>query len=457
MRIAFVFALALTRSLIAGTAQNTFTVDLPAPSAPTELRSDSPFGINTAFRPATPDLEARLKAMQQAGIKWGRQDFTWKNIERTVGEYDWEPYDRLVEQCHTHGLLIFGNLAYEPAFHDPRTPEGVKSYAQLSRAAATRYKDKVDCWQIWNEPNGGFWKGTPEQYAELLAASGKAIHEANPKAKVLGLNMAFCDVLWAEKILKLVPYDCFDIACFHPYRPPNAPEDKFDWWELDHYVKRRHKSDLTPEYPLVKMSYLEQAGELVKVMEKFGKPKPLWVTEICWNTHIHPYGTSEFRQADLLVRFYLLSIASGAVEKVFWWTLKDGGDRQFDQADMVGLMRNDLSPKYSYYAYAWMTRMLEGKKWIRNDSFGPEIYAAVFADTKKEEDLIVAWANKSFGYVRVTNSDRGLDVSDIFGTKRHVPFDKVRTSHLPVALGESPIYITGARGMKATVRADPGW
>jgi len=40
--------------------------------------------------------------------------------------------------------------------------------------------------------------------------------------------MAFCDVLWAEKILKLVPYDCFDVACFHPYRPPSAPEEKFE-------------------------------------------------------------------------------------------------------------------------------------------------------------------------------------------------------------------------------------
>jgi len=49
--------------------------------------------------------------------------------------------------------------------------------------------------------------------------------------------MAFCDVIWAEKILKLTPYDAFDIVCFHPYRPPNAPEDAFDFWELDQYVK----------------------------------------------------------------------------------------------------------------------------------------------------------------------------------------------------------------------------
>lgn len=441
----------------APTAENTFRVDLPPTQFAEALRPDSLFGINTAFGPTTSDLEARLQAMQQAGIKWGRQDFHWKRIEKTRGQYDWEPYDRLIEQCHQHGLLLFGNLAYGPEFHDPRTPEGVEAYCALARAAARRYAGKVDHWQIWNEPNGGYWRGSPEQYARLLAASGKAIHEAHPQAKVLGLNMAFCDVLWAEKILRLVPYDCFDIACFHPYRPPNAPEDKFDWWELDQYVKSWHRHDLSTNYPLVRMSFLEQAGELIKVMEKFGKPKPLWVTEICWNTHIHPYGISELRAADLAVRFHLLALASRQVEKVFWWTLKDGGPRQFDQADMVGLMRHDLTPKYAYYAYAWMTRMLEGKRWLRNDAFGPDVYAAVFTDDAKGEDLIVAWSPKPFAYVRVTNTEQGLTFHDLFGTRRFVPFDKVRTGHLPVPLGESPIYIVGAKGMKATIRADPGW
>lgn len=439
------------------TAGNNFKVELPPHPFAGALLPHSSFGINTAFRPNTPDLDARLAAMQQAGIKWGRQDFTWKNIEKSKGEYAWEPYDELVEKCHQHGLLIFGNLAYGPEFHDPRTPEGVEAYCAFARAAVKRYAGKVDYWQIWNEPNGGFWKGSPEQYARLLAASGKAIHEANPKAKVLGLNMAFCDVLWAEKILKLVPYDCFDIACFHPYRPPSAPEEKFDWWELDQYVKSWHKKDLTPDYPLVRMTYLEQAEELIKVMKKFGDPKPLWVTEMCWNSHIHPYGTSELRQADLAVRLYVLSIASGKIEKVFWWTLKDGGTRQFDQADMVGLMRNDLAPKYSYYAFAWMTRMLEGKKWLRNDAFGPDMYACVFTDEAKGEDMIVAWSPKPYAYIRVTNTEKGLTQYDIFGTKRVVTYDKVRTSHNSFPLGESPIYIVGAKGMKATVRPDPGW
>jgi hypothetical protein len=421
-----------------------------------ELLTNSPFGINTAFNPDTPDLEARLSAMQQAGIKWGRQDFTWRRIERAKGVYDWSGYDRLVELCHKHGVLLFGNLAYAPPFHDPRTPEGVQAYADLARAAAMRYRGKVDHWQIWNEPNGGFWKGTPEQYATLLAASGKAIHEVSPDAKVLGLNMAFCDVIWAERILRQVPYDCFDIACFHPYRPPSAPEEKFDWWELDQYVKSWHKHDLTPDYPLVRMSYLEQAEELVKVMARFGPAKPMWVTEICWNTHIHPYGTSELRQADLLVRFYVLSIASRKVGNVFWWTLKDGGERQFDQADMVGLMRHDLTPKYAYQAFGVMSRMLEGRKHVRNDSWGPVIYAATFRDEKSNQDTIVAWATKPYAYVRLNNT-AAVTVTDIYGVRREVAYDRVRTGSVPVPLGESPVYITGPAGLRSSPRADPGW
>lgn len=439
------------------TASSSFRIALPPHAWAERLLPGSPFGINTAFEPDAPDLEARLRAMQEAGIKWGRQDFTWRRIEKKPGEYDWAPYDQLIDRCRRHGLLLFGNLVYAPNFHDPRTSAGVDAYAALARAAAARYAGQVDYWQIWNEPNGGYWAGSAEDYARLLAAAGQVIHQANPKAKVLGLNSAFCDVRFAEAVLKHVPNDCFDIACFHPYRPPNAPEDPFDWWMLDQYVKSWNKQSLTPDYPLVHMSYLDQAGELLKSLSRFGAPKPLWVTEMCWNSHIHPYGTSELRQADLLVRLYVLGLASRTVEKVFWWTLKDGGSRQFDQADMVGLMRADLAPKYSYYAYAIMTRMLEGKTWKRNDAFGPDIYACVFGDESQTDEVMVVWSVKPFAYVRVTNTEKGLTFYDVFGTKRFVPLDKIRTGHLPVPLGESPTYIVGAKGIKATVRPDPGW
>src|SRR5262249_37389407 len=91
-------------------AQNTLHRALPPRPQPAPRRPDSCFGINPAFGPDTVDLTARLKAMQQAGIKWGRQDFTWKRIETRNGHYEWDPYDQLVEECRRQGVLLFGDL-----------------------------------------------------------------------------------------------------------------------------------------------------------------------------------------------------------------------------------------------------------------------------------------------------------------------------------------------------------
>src|SRR5689334_15716642 len=133
--VAVFFGLPLHAAELA-TAENTVAVKLSPPGFPTQLLAESPFGINTAFRPDAPDLDARLQAMQQAGIKWGRQDFTWKRIEKGKGQYEWEPYDRLVEQCRHHGLLLFGNLTAGPDFHDTGTAEGAEAYAAFAAVAA---------------------------------------------------------------------------------------------------------------------------------------------------------------------------------------------------------------------------------------------------------------------------------------------------------------------------------
>jgi hypothetical protein len=136
-------------------AESNFTVKLPPHRFADALRPDSPFGINTALRPDAPDLEPRLRAMQDAGMKWGRQDFNWPRIETEPGKYDWAPYDRLVDRCRAHGILLLADLTGAPAFHDPRTPAGVKADADFARAAVEHFRGRVEYWQIWNEPNGG--------------------------------------------------------------------------------------------------------------------------------------------------------------------------------------------------------------------------------------------------------------------------------------------------------------
>lgn len=189
-------------------------------------------------------------------------------------------------------------------------------------------------------------------------------------------------------------------------------------------------------------------------MSKFGRPKPLWITEINWNTPISGYGTPELKQADLLVRFYALALGSQRIQKIFPWGFRDTGAVETNMGHMVGLVRQDLTPRYSFYAQAWMAHLLEGKRWVRNEIWGPYDYAAVFADEAAGEETMVAWTTRPYAYLEVPNR-KGLVFHDIFGTRRSVFADPKRP-HVVAPLGGSPVYITGARGLNTAIREGPG-
>ena len=41
-------------------------------------------------------------------------------------------------------------------------------------------------WEVWNEPNIGYWKGTPEEYHKLYDYAADAVKRALPTARVGG-------------------------------------------------------------------------------------------------------------------------------------------------------------------------------------------------------------------------------------------------------------------------------
>jgi hypothetical protein len=70
--------------------------------------------------------------------------------------------------------------------------------------------------------------------------------------------------------------------------------------------------------------------------------------------------------------------------------------------------------------------------------------------------LTIVLTLPAFTYIRV-NNEKGLNIYDIYGTRRFVPVVEVRTTSLPIPLGTSPVYIVGSKGLQARVRPDPGW
>lgn len=371
-----------------------------------EYRPDSPFGVNAGFDQEPETARKAAFLARRAGVRWVRQGFDWGKVEPEPGRWEWTRYDASRRAADREKLLTLGLLAYWAGWSKPFTPEGYLQFDDYARAVVSRYPE-VTAWEVWNEPNIFYWKGTPEQYAVLLRSVTPAIHAANPKAKVLGMATAFSDVPFIRRVLDAGARP--DIVSVHPYRggAPDVPSKllQFDGGKEPHTM-----------------------AEETRGVKTAIEDRPLWFTEVGWWSA--EGGVSEQTQADYLARTYAISLAGGAA-KIFWYAFIDAGTQPGYDQDHFGLLRPDLSPKPSYAAYATAARLLDGATFVSADEQSGG-WTGRFR--RGDETITVAWA-------RGPASARLLLTPD--GTKRRVyRWDgKPLPVGTAVGLGASPVYV----------------
>jgi len=146
-----------------------------------------------------------------AAMKWGS---TNAYTEDASGHpvYDWTIVDRIFDTYMQMNVRPFVEIGFMPealsskpepyARNWPNTPEGrgwaqppkdYAKWAELMRQwvlhAVARYgQSEVETWQweLWNEPDIFYWRGTPEEYDKLYDFTADAIRRALPTAKVGG-------------------------------------------------------------------------------------------------------------------------------------------------------------------------------------------------------------------------------------------------------------------------------
>lgn len=93
----------------------------------------------------------------------------------------WKPGDRYQD--------IVTGWAYPPKDYD-KWRELVYQWVKHS---VERYgKQEVESWywEVWNEPNGDYWKGTYEEFLKLYDYTADGVKKALPTAKIGGINVA---------------------------------------------------------------------------------------------------------------------------------------------------------------------------------------------------------------------------------------------------------------------------
>jgi len=206
-------------ALVSQSRLQTRGLDLGAP-----LNRPNLYGINIDLLGAHPHQAETLDSIQQTGFKWVRQEFDWQTT-------DWAEADHLIAAIQGRGLSMVAALTGEVA-------PPAEAFAAFAENFARRYADRVDVYQIWDEPNlESAWGGNPNpaEYARLLQISYLAIHAADPTATVLLAGLAptietgpknLSDVLYLRQLYELGAKPYFDSAAGKPYGFNTSPDDR---------------------------------------------------------------------------------------------------------------------------------------------------------------------------------------------------------------------------------------
>src|SRR5580704_16697714 len=218
------------------------------------------FGINSDLprEPYLPWSRWWWTRMFDAGVSWIRigqyensSDYTsWDWVEQKRGVFAVAPeVDDYVDSLVENGVkvqvqLMYGNPMYTSpggkrvdsivpkpgSFHNddrsidsvfwaPKTPDQIAAFIRYVKWTVNHFKGRIRYYALWNEQDIGYWNyANPEEYGRLLAAFAPAVHETDPRAKVIYGGQADPTSDFAKRALE----ECkcgsqIDVFAYHTY------------------------------------------------------------------------------------------------------------------------------------------------------------------------------------------------------------------------------------------------
>lgn len=180
---------------------------LPVSGASTPL-SARYFGMHIFY----PHLDTKWPVVPFGSLRvWDTPGTTWADIEPVQGQMKFASLDRIVDLASAHHVSVLYTLGQTPAWASKRPFEGASrgsgraaeprdlaDWEAYVRAVATRYRGRIQAYEIWNEPrfndlypwrNAGFFSGSAESMVSLSRVAYRVIKEVDPSAIVVSPAM----------------------------------------------------------------------------------------------------------------------------------------------------------------------------------------------------------------------------------------------------------------------------
>ena len=289
------------------------------------------------------DLARELGVARDAGMRYVRVDVDWSQIEPRRGTRSWTTADRVINAIVAAGMTPLGLVTYAPpwaatstALHAP--PADPATFAAFAKDAATRYRDRVRAWEVWNEPNiSQFWAPQPNstKYAALLAATYPAIKAVDPTLFVLsaGLSPAtdsggnIAPVTFVRNLYSTGANRYLDAVGMHPYTFPALPDDP----------------------AAANWSSFQQLSPIHDVMVAGGDTaKTIWLTEFGAPTGTSSAAVSESVQAQTIDIVLQAARNTSWLGPAFIYSIRDAGTNAADREHNFGIVRRDFTQKQAF-------------------------------------------------------------------------------------------------------------
>jgi hypothetical protein len=335
--------------------------------------------------------------------------------------------DGIVRDCARYGISVLGILGFPPKWASTAPDDAERpwtyepkpgAFEEHCRAVSAHFGGSVGHWEIWNEPNiRVFWEPQPDPaaYVRTLGEGFRGCKAGNPDSTVIGISLAgggLDQQTWVEQAFAAGAGGYMDVLSLHPYRQPRMPE------ETDLIGDMRHASQIGASQ---------------------GQGRRIWITEIGWGTEFGASGGTAHWQALMLPRGTIEALASGVVDKVFWFRFHDPGSDPSYIEHNYGLLWSDLSPKPGYFAHRAMALTLDGQRFARTPFADSRLRAHLFAGERT--CTLAFWAVTGQLPIRIAPLTGPVTLLDIMGNPRQV---QPRDGALTLTVGPEVQYLLDA-------------
>ena len=266
------------------------------------------------------DIQKDMEHARRSSVEMIRFALAWDGSHSGPGKFDWSFWDTFFEvAAGEYDMKLVPYLGYTPrwASSEPgddywrHPPALMDYYREFVEEAVQRYGDDVYAWELWNEPDSDhYWRGSSEQFSELLKTGHEAIRKYDESVPILFGGLTDTGGEFLERLFREHEADEYvDVVNYHSY---------LETWNPD---------------PLENLpDYLDW---ITGIIDDHGSGQDLWMLEVGYSDYRENAAVSEvYRarwehehtpeyQAEHFLRTMALVAAAGRVNKLGWYRIND--------------------------------------------------------------------------------------------------------------------------------------